>query len=347
VAVGLGIVLARAARERQLPTLPERERRLGLRPDEPVAVGLRRMALGQVDIALELLVAGNAGGPPTAEAVHETRKALKRLRALLRLLRAHLGEDAFERENVALRDIAKRLSGARDAEVMLGTLDTLIARHPRKLANRKGVHRLRRTLLAEHERMRRLTLGDGATRTRVLMELREFRRRAAAWPLAEHHRTSSIDVGLKHLYRQGRARHSQAAGRQGKDTLAMHRWRKRVKDLRYAAEMLEREPRPKAKQRRQQARLRRLAKHADELGEALGEDHDLAVFAELVRVRAKRQRKDRRHRDSSGAIGRGTRKTLLELIAKRRRKLRKQALRDGERLYHHSPKRFIKRLSSR
>ena len=49
--------------------------------------------------------------------MHETRKALKRLRALVRLLREELGEQAFERENAALRDVARRLAGARDAEV--------------------------------------------------------------------------------------------------------------------------------------------------------------------------------------------------------------------------------------
>jgi len=54
------------------------------------------------------------------------------------------------------------------------------------------------------------------------------------------------------------------------------------------------------------------------------------VLAERVRADAK-PRNNRRKK--SRRPGRATRKTLLKLIARRRRKLRKQALRDGERLY--------------
>ena len=87
------------------------------------------MALGQLDLAIELLSTARNGGPDE-DAVHETRKALKRLRALVRLLEPELGAQAFARENAALRDAGRRLAGARDAEVMVGTLDALIAAPP-------------------------------------------------------------------------------------------------------------------------------------------------------------------------------------------------------------------------
>ncbi len=102
----------------------------------------------------------------------------------------------------------------------------------------------------------------------------------------------------------------------GEQTTAMHQWRKRVKDLRYAAEMLER--------RHSSHSLRPLARRADELGEVLGEDHDLAVFSEHLRAGA------RTNGSPAWRTGRKTRKLLLAAIAKRRRKLRKQALRQGQ-----------------
>ena len=40
----------------------------------------------------------------------------------------------------------------------------------------------------------------------------------------------------------------------------------------------------------------------------------------------------------------GARKTLLKVIARRRRRLRKRALRSGERLYGRSPKPFVRRV---
>ena len=57
--------------------------------------------------------------------MHETRKALKRLRALLRLVRPAMGEAAFKQENAQLRDIGLSLSGARDRHVLLETVNKL------------------------------------------------------------------------------------------------------------------------------------------------------------------------------------------------------------------------------
>jgi hypothetical protein len=130
----------------------------------------------------------------------------------------------------------------------------------------------------------------------------------------------------------------------------MHEWRKRVKDLRHAAEMLDRSGpggseharhgrrgrggrrRMRRRRRREAARIHRLAHRADALGEVLGEDHDLAAFAERVRS------------DSGLALGRPTRKALLRMIAERRRRLRRRALRQGERIYRRRPKAFAARV---
>ncbi len=352
VAVGIGVALAKAERERRGARQRLFDRRLGLAHRERLADGLPRMALGQVDLALEQLRSG--AGAPGEKAIHEMRKALKRLRAVLRLLENELGENAFERENAALRRTARRLSGARDAEVMLGTLDTLIARHPRALRRRGGVVKLRRRLLAEHTRMQQRTLGDPATRAAVLGELDAVRCRVAAWSLPDRDGIQLIERDLKRLYRQGRNRHRRLGSSKGNEVTAMHEWRKRVKDLRYAAEMLERrasdgasvagapDRRPRRGEQPGRAptdaeRLRRLGRRADELGELLGEDHDLAVLAERIRAGRKRGAQD------TWRLGRRSRRTLLTLIARRRRKLRRRALRRGERLYRPRPRDFMRR----
>ena len=106
MAVGVGVVVARAGRERLDERARRRERQLGLLPGEPLGDGLRRMALGQVDLSVELLE--GRGGKLDEAAVHETRKALKRLRALVRMLAHELGEDAYARESDALRGVARR-----------------------------------------------------------------------------------------------------------------------------------------------------------------------------------------------------------------------------------------------
>src|ERR1700693_6366847 len=59
-----------------------------------------------------------------AEAVHEVRKALKRWRALMRLLSRPLGEQADQMRTEA-RELMRALAGARDAQSALDALADL------------------------------------------------------------------------------------------------------------------------------------------------------------------------------------------------------------------------------
>ena len=127
----------------------------------------------------------------------------------------------------------------------------------------------------------------------------------------------------------------------------MHRWRKRVKELRYVAEALSRfEPEQRwrdavdsvlsgAQRRsdpppRRATFTRRLARRADKLSEMLGAEHDLTVLEERVRA----ELVCRRDGDA----------LLLELIGRRRKRLRRRALKRGKRLYGRRPKKLVRRL---
>ncbi len=357
VALGAGVAIARAERDRRAA----RGHRLGLLAGEPPADGVQRMAVGQLDLVLELLARHDAGALD-ATTVHEMRKALKRFRALLRLLRAELGEDAYSREDAVARGAGRVLAGARDAEVMRATLEQLIARHPRKLGGHAGVERLRGRLTSERDDALVAALADRASRAAVLGELRECRARVIAWRLTRGCDTEVVEPGLLKLYGRGRARYRRARRAKGGDSERMHAWRKRVKDLRYSAEALGPAPLPadaaarpgggrgrpskksKGNGRRQrragEAResLERLARRADRLGEVLGEDHDLGVLDAWVAAQL-----------ASGPgrpIGHRRARELRALIARRRKKLQKRALRDGERLFGHPPKRFVRRVAA-
>jgi len=61
--------------------------------------------------------------------VHEARKAIKKARATLRLLRNALPAATYRRENEALRNAARPLSATRDAKVLIDALDALAARN--------------------------------------------------------------------------------------------------------------------------------------------------------------------------------------------------------------------------
>jgi CHAD domain-containing protein len=344
-----------------------------LLPDEPFAAGLRRVILGQLDLAIELLESATeapsdeGSGKSAAHTVHETRKAIKRLRALLRLMRTELGPKRFARENAALRDCGRRLARARDAEVMVGTLDALVQRHPKKLAGHRGVRELRTRLVAERERAAGSspTAGGPPTaggarssggpdlggapgpgrsgregRPAGAEDLRAIRARVLAWELPDRGGgrrgpAKLLGPGLERIYREGR-RGLRRAGRsplRRTGDLELHAWRKRVKDLRYAAETLDRGDHGEAARR-----VRRVARRADHLGEILGEEHDLALLGRTISDRPELFAGGRAKR------ARRARKTLLKLIARRRKRLRRRALREGERLYRRKPRRFTRRL---
>ena len=96
-----------------------------LKTDEDAAAGMRRIAAGRAEKALERLHGADQG--ELAAAIHGARKDLKKLRGLLRLVRDELGEKTFKAEDRRYRDAGRALSGSRDAEVKLETL--LALRH--------------------------------------------------------------------------------------------------------------------------------------------------------------------------------------------------------------------------
>jgi CHAD domain-containing protein len=324
----MGVTVAIAERERRADrTRRARERQFSLLPGERAVEGLKRMALGQLDLAIELLSADN-GAVPTHEAVHDTRKALKRLRTLMRLLEDELGKETAGRERTLLREAGRKLACARDAEVMVATLDDLLQRHHSKLAHRGGVRRLRVRLVQEREQAITDLLGDQLARSQVLLDLRGARARIDAWSPADRD-AAAIDRTMRRLYRRGRRRYRRASKGRGDRAAAMHAWRKSVKDLRYAAEALSRresagESGPNGK----------LARRADELGETLGVEHDLVVLARRVRAEGEN-------------LPRGSRRALLKLIDRRRKRMRRHALRDGASLYGPRPKKLARRVRRR
>jgi hypothetical protein len=293
-------LVGRKIRERRHPDQPE-----------PPKSKLQRRTLAQLEQAIALLE--GRGEVEPERTVHETRKALKRARALVRLQRDAIARKRFRRENAALRDAGRLLAGARDAEVAVDALDALVRAHPKRLAPSAAVRELRTRLLAERERAWAQTAPGAQTREAALAQLRAARLRVACWKPARSDRRSAR-AGLRRIYAQGRERQRRA--RRAQSSEALHEWRKRVKDLRYAAEMLE---------------LRGLARRADRLGETIGEEHDLTLLAERLRV----------HRDCF-ASEKATRKALSKAIERHRERLRRRALKLGKSLYRRTPKRFVR-----
>lgn len=94
-----------------------------LKFDEPARAGWRRIVHEQIAAASKLL----RSGKDIDVAIHETRKAMKRVRALLKLMRPGLSPSDYKRENKRYGDIARELSVLRDKAVIAKTAEMLAA----------------------------------------------------------------------------------------------------------------------------------------------------------------------------------------------------------------------------
>lgn len=260
--------------------------------------GARRLADDELGAAIARL-RGQEGSPD--QRVHAARKSIKRVRALLRLLREGMRKSRFSADNLALGDAARGLSAARDAAVAITTFDQLVSEPDTLLAA------LRLDLVVRSRDSR--AAADEATLHAAAEALETLRPRLLA-DLGEPD-WEVIEAGLATSYAGGRAA-MRAAFAEPHDE-AFHRWRKRAKDLWYQAQVLEGSCPPQ---------LRALSEMLAELGDRLGEDHDLAVLAAAAAA--------------SPALG--------ERLAARHELLRDAARQLGRKIYAERPRAFLRRM---
>src|SRR5215218_6617207 len=150
--------------------------RLSFADDVPGSV--RRCAREQLAGAVERLE------EDPVKAVHEARKHLKKTRALLRLVRPALGRKAYRRENDALRDAGLALSGARDADVLVQTVEKL-AEHATGRLPADTFDQLRDALATDAAAGAGGADGAAPNLAAVTESLRAIELRIETWPLDE------------------------------------------------------------------------------------------------------------------------------------------------------------------
>ena len=305
-----------------------------LYPGEPLAGGLRRLSLGQFDMAL----AGLRNDRENRDvAIHEMRKAGKRIRALLRMVRPAIGERVYKAENAALRDVARVVAGVRDRAVLVDAVAKMRSRYGRLLGAGTFAD-LEDSLRLRHKRAIARVADDGEVTEQVIAALHRARSRYAAWPVdLEDPRLSvgrssrryitdsfsAIGPGIAATYGRGRQGMSSAISAPSPEHF--HEWRKQVKYLRHQMEIVS-PVWPEV--------IGGLAESLSGLGDVLGDDHD---HAELVRMVASLP---------DLMPDPDERNLLVALCHQRRADLQGAALVMGRRVYAESPKRFTRRLEA-
>jgi CHAD domain-containing protein len=285
-----------------------------LKKKESAAKGIRRVAHEQSRDAVERLRDDEAD---PVEAVHESRKDLKKLRATLKLVRPALGEKVYDRENTRFRAAGRKLSDVRDAQVRADTLGALAERFADDPP--PGGWPTVRAVIAGNGEVDEAELV--AARVRTAAEIESGEGAIDDWPLGD----GGFDLlrpGLKRAYARGRKAFGEA--RDTLDDEALHEWRKRSKDLWYHLRLVRRAW-PEV--------LKSAADEAHELSDRLGDDHDLIVLTEYLE-------------NEDPALTGDQLKHLRGQIEARRAELQGEAFAYGERLFAESPKRFVERIEA-
>jgi CHAD domain-containing protein len=202
--------------------------RPALRPSVAVGEALRGVAR---DILAEARAAIANPATSDAEAVHDFRRAMKRWRALLRLVEPFVGAEARQLRDEA-RDLARALTGARNAQSALDAFTDLekngLALSPRSIAGlRRRIEEIRRSAETTLNADMRLRLASALERASTVIE---------RWPL---HTLTFDDVAdqLARFYRD--ARRLLPADWHSADSEDLHELRKRVVTHRYQIDIIE------------------------------------------------------------------------------------------------------------
>jgi CHAD domain-containing protein len=272
---------------------------------ESLAAAFGRIAAEEMDLALAEL-----RRPDRGEAVHNARKSLKRLRALLRSLRVAFPKKLFRAENRRIAAAGRKISPMRDVHVQLRALGKL------KAASSPAGEQVRRQLLRQQSSfVRRIP----ALRKPVRAMLDVSRQSLAAWPLRKA-TAEDLAAGLKRIYKQGRAAFKIA--RASPTPGHLHEWRKKAKSLGYGLELIK---------GLGPAKLAGMIRGSDALTQALGDNHDLFLVLRSLRLE---------HR----AAPAGDFAPLARRISRKRAKLQARAFKLGQKLYGEKPGVFEQRL---
>jgi len=286
-----------------------------LEPNQSVSQSVEQIAATQIDDVLAKFGKGTA----SPAAIHETRKTIKRLRALLSLVGHGLDAQDMRREHGRLRAIAHSLAGARDSQVMIETAAKL---ESAGLPERgRAASRALTVLLGKNPKNGHTDLPSsvGSLPLAPLQEARDALRSLALDSLT----FDDVLRGFGKTYRRGRKCHVSVFAADGDDE-TFHDLRKEVQQHWRHLQLLC-DAWPKA--------LRPQIALARELSETLGEDHDIAVLAAFARQNADKL---------GGAKGLAA---YLRLCASRQQNLRRHSDLLARRLYAEKSKALQQRIS--
>lgn len=281
---------------------------------------VRRIAGGEIDKIVAHL---NAARDNPERSLHSARKRIKALRALLRLVRP--GDDAFCRaENDRYRNIALSIAGARQATALIETIDRLIADFPEH-ADAAGLAGIRAMLARHRSEGVHGEAGLGAVLDHAVAECRAGMTAIDMLVLPDHAEQAADVLADGALATLRFARKALQQARERGEPNDFHDLRKAVKTHAAHLSLLRKLWPAPVKPRRERA---------EELGESLGELHDVFVMRALIEAR-------------QAPFGGPEPKQLVRLLRRAEKALRKLCLVDAAKLFEDKPGRAARKLAKK
>ena len=229
------------------------------------ADGIVEIYRALLDFAHERLVNKDAD-PNTA--VHEVRKSVKKLRAVLRIVKPVLDKTSFKTADHAVRDFGRRLGGARDSAVLLASFNGLVDYYTPFLSV-EDMQPIRENLENKYQLAMETFLTSIDIHS-LEEQLEELRRRLDTLDLSGFTRHMLL-ASVRRTYRTGRR--ALQALHAVPSTENSHEFRRQAKYLWYQLRLVH---------NWNPAVLKPVVTSLDELGELLGQDHDLAMLADTL-----------------------------------------------------------------
>lgn len=307
---------------------------LSLKRKEGLRKGLNRVS----EKRLQDILKATGHKELTAEQVHEVRKGIKSLRAILRLARAALSVEERKARNQALRDLAGRFSGPRDAAVLLssfkGTYRESLKADGHSEIQPGWASQVQKSLTSQADKVIAAeTYQDAAEAVRCLKgQMLPFQnsrgKEKPPEPGSKEDWEETIREGLRKTYCRGSPAHEADWGIPEPSDGEWHELRKRTKDLGYQLALL-----------KKLKGIKSLLATLEELGKTLGDARDLSLLrGYLDKVKHERELPLAQQRSFH---------RLLTYIDERFRDLHEYALKVAQRAYRPGKKRFLRSMEKR
>ena len=287
-------------------------------PRLPLTGEVRRILAAEIGKALQHL---DAARSRPEQGLHKCRKRLKSARALLRLV--HSGNETFcTTENQCYRNVAALLAAPREATALIETLDRLAAAFPKESAD-GGLDAVRERLVArQHDLHEGAGLEAAIGAATAACEDGMKRIESLALPDQPEQAADVLAEGARVTLRRAKKALDRAGARG--EANDFHDLRKAAKTHGMHLSLLGRLWPTPIKARR---------KAVDELGERLGELHDLFVMRALLEA------------DDEPLGPHEDTKLLGKLLKRSEKSLRKSCLAEAAELFGDSPKRSTRKLA--